>query len=190
MVMTPDELAQKFSLQSGVIFPSVEDSRQALRQIGINRDISSYLWAKRTFGHSRLDGSSYEFWIGGLTTISYVDSLVKLNTWWQEYVTWYLGRRNGLTSAGTPEDIEIASMVENWKNFRPFCSVGEYRSIYAWDLTRPVGSDEFEIVHLDYQLYDAGYFPNMFSIYEDIASGMFDDELQRDVQGRAVLRPF
>lgn len=186
--MTHLELAQKFTVKPGIVFPSIDESRQALRSIGIDRDIASFLWAKTTFGHSRLLGAYCDFWVGGLRDAEGIESLSALHKWWQEGVSFLQGSCDThLGKSDSEEERAIASMADNWKQLRPFCSVGEYRSIYAWDLTRPNGADEFEIVHLDYQLYSVGHYPDLYSIYENIAAGIFDDEMERDGLGKAVF---
>ena len=186
--MTPNEIAKKVTIKLGTVFPSVEESRQALRSVGISRDIASYLWAKTIFGHSRLFGAYCDFWVGGLKSADGIESLSDLNKWWQDNVSFLQGSCESLMGkSDSAEDRAVASMAGNWKHLRPFCLLGEYRSIFAWDLTRPNGAEEFEIVKLDYQLYNVGYYPDLYSIFENIVAGHFDDEMKRDEHGNAVF---
>jgi hypothetical protein len=168
--MDLNALAKKFSLRKDIRFPTEDECRRSLREIGISCDVPSYFWAKQTFGHSR----HYEpnFYIGCLGLCS-EDTLKGINDWWQDSVQAFLGMH----------DEELG----NWRNIRPFCIDGEYRSIYGWDLTRPAGDGEFQIIHLDWEYHNAGYYPNIYEIYAAIADGVINDEMKRDANGLAIL---
>jgi hypothetical protein len=186
-----NDLINGFEISGNVSIPNRADCIAALRTIGVESNVPSYLDAKMIFGDSMIDSGNYRFWLAGPNKGPFCFNIIELNKYWQDSITMYQKTNNELKRDWNINNDDENAKLEKWRIIRPFFYNSEYDAWYGWDISRPGISGEYEIVVIDLQFSQVkGRYNNIVEIFESIKSNRFDEFVKRNEKGKVVLISF